>query len=308
MAVISILPNGTTSGNPNIMGNKNPPLRSETIGWNYQVSARLKKWLYSIPVDSLDGQGLAFTLTVKDCPEHSEDWAKLRDQFLKRMMRKDCIRIQWLTEWQRRGVPHLHGIAYFSIPMNPDKLVRDWLDLSNKYGSGKPAQDCKPITSVLGWLDYLCKHAARSAVHYQRSPENVPAGWNKTGRMWGYRGDWVKMESIQFEIDQEGFNKYRRIAKALHHSKVRQRLNKAVQSTIKSIPYMTVPVCLKQYIRLSNKSLFREFRSSRKSLQTSDVNMGRMMGTSDWIDQEQSLRIIAWLGSQGSQIHQRYAP
>ena len=297
MALISILPNGTTAGNPNQMGNKNPPQRSETVGWNYQVTRRLKKWFYSIPVTSLSGHGYAFTLTLKKCPKTSDEFAKLRGSYLKRLERLNYIRVQWLTEWQRRGVPHLHGIVYFDSEQDPKKLINIWCSLADpKYTAKSWAQDCKHITDVLGWLDYLAKHAGRSATHYQRSPENVPQGWKKTGRMWGARGNWEVREPMRFEIDQEGFYKYRRIAKSIYHSNVRERLNVVARSRL---AHQSL-----QNLRESNKSQFKQYSQSKRVLKVSDKDLGRMMGVSDWIDQDDSIKIITWLGSQGHRVVQ----
>lgn len=304
MAVINILPNGVTAGNPNSMGNKNPPKRSKTIGWNYQVSRRLKKWLYSIPVNSLTGHGVAFTFTVRDCPENSDDWAKLRDQLLKRLFRMDCIRLQWLTEWQARGVPHLHGIAYFESMPDPNVIKNHWCELADQYGSATWAQDVKPVTNVLGWLDYLAKHAARSSDHYQRSPENIPQGWEKTGRMWGSRGHWEVREPMRFQIDQDGFYAFRRIAKAIYHANARQRLNAKLRMLKNFGPDVTFDHP-KKAMRFFCKSELRHFVNSRSLLKVTDPNMGRMMGTSDWIDQDSSIRIINWLGSQGHRVEQK---
>lgn len=302
MATLNILPNGTTAGNPNKMGNPSPPLRSNTVGWNYQVSRRLKKWLYSIPIESLDGHGYAFTLTVRDCPPTSDDWASIRNTYIKRLMRLGCIRLQWLTEWQRRGVPHLHGIAYFEAPVNPDVIKSNWVDLADGlYGAKSYAQDSKPITSVLGWLDYLAKHAGRSANHYQRSPENIPPAWaSKTGRMWGARGAWECREPMKLEIDQNAFYAYRRITKKIYHSNVRDRLLKKISLFIPE----NFAMSKKEWTRAMCKSELKQFKNSRKILQSSDSNAGRMMGVSDWIDQEDSIRIVNWLASQGSKVRQ----
>lgn len=297
MAVINILPNGTTSGNPHKMGNKNPVKRSQTIGWNYQVTSRLKKWLYSIPVDSLTGHGIAFTLTVRDCPETSDDWAKLRNNYVKRLFRIGCIRLQWLTEWQQRGVPHLHGIAYFEKDIDPHAIKSAWTSLADKKYTAKIwAQDAKPVTNVLGWLDYLAKHAGRSATHYQRSPENIPQGWHKTGRMWGYRGDWDLREPMSFQIDQDGFYAFRRIAKGICMSNARHRLHRAIRRRVSGSSV--------DQIRELCKSELRQLTSIRKKLQISDPDQSRWRGTSDWIDQDDSIRIINWLGSQGHNVEQ----
>lgn len=313
MPLIRLYPNGSTAYNPSGVTNTSPTKRKETIGWSPHVSKRLKKWLYSIPIDSLSGQGYSFTLTVRDCPADSETWAKIRDNFIKRLFRSGCIRLQWLTEWQGRGVPHIHGIAYFDNEYSSGEIIRHWLQVSKEFNSVSYAQDSKPVHSVLGWLDYLAKHASRGYYHYQRSPDNVPDGWKKTGRVWGFRGDFLSRTPMEFQIDQAGFNQYRRIAKKLHHSKVRDRFKKVLiglikdegksipLGMIKDVPPDRLNIVLRRFF---HKSLFREYKYSKYALKSNDENLGRIMGVSDWIDIDHSQRIVMWLGSQGYDVHQ----
>lgn len=315
MPIINILPNGLSAGNPSSTGNPMPEKRKATIGWNYQVSRRLRKWLFSIPVNSLSGFGYSYTLTVRDCPTTSEDWAKIRANFIKRMSRIGMIRTQWLTEWQGRGVPHLHGIIYFDKEVNKSKIIDNWCELTKEFGSKPFAQDSKPIHSVLGWLDYLAKHAARGGYHYQRSPENIPEGWKTTGRMWGYRGTWEVREPMKFLVDDDCYYKFRRIVKKLRFSNVRERFNHVLadaslqdEKTI-NIPYnhfLKMPHDKITYVLLRslNKPLFKEFHAVKYSLKNNDKDMSHMLGISDWIDIDQSQRIIAWLGAQGHRIRQ----
>lgn len=322
MAIISILPNGSTSGNPNPNGNSQPSKRDKSQGWNYQVSRRFKRWLFSIPVDSLDGYGLAFTLTVRDCPKTPEYWAGLRDTFMKRVFRMDCIRFQWLTEWQERGVPHLHGIAYFKGFNPPSSLIFHWLEAASKYGAKPQAQNVKPVFSVKGWLDYLAKHSTRSVTHYQRSSDNIPSSWLTTGRMWGYRGDWDSREAMSFEIEQSGFYAYRRILRNYRISSVRERLNEAFQRSqalshtlndiVQSRPEGELLSAseINDFSKLKAldsliKNTSRELSYARRTLKSNDVDLSHFRGTSSWVDQDLSIQMISWLVSSGYRIHQK---
>jgi len=85
-------------------------------------------------------------------------------------------------------------------------------------GFGMEAADCSqhtaPISDVIGWLKYLSKHAARGAGHYQRLGSAIPAGWHKTGRMWGHRGQWPVDEPLGVALDDRGWYCYRRLMRA----------------------------------------------------------------------------------------------
>lgn len=300
MPSLKLYQNGVTSGKT--LGKKQMPKskRGDAKGWTVQVSRRLRKWLYSIPVDSLTGYGLAFTFTVRDCPASAEDWAELRRAFLQTLFDNDCIRAHWLTEWQRRGVPHLHGVAYWpdeeTVSEGLGVMYKAWLRLAKKYGAGPQGQEIKLVKDVKGWLEYLSKHAARSVRYYQRSSDNIPEGWKSTGRMWGYRGSWEVREPMKFYIDEPGFFVYRRIAASWWRAR-QQRLTRAkFYNDIK---------------RHNGSGIARQaLRQARipkppNKLKCGDPEQSRIMGTSDWIDIETSTKLLVWLGGQGYKVEQR---
>ncbi|MDW3810875.1 hypothetical protein [Klebsiella pneumoniae] len=136
-----------------------------------------------VHVPDLTGAAVAFTLTIRDCPPSSEDWKILRENFIKRLRRAGMVRLHWLTEWQQRGVPHLHGSPIFLMLTNLHCNL-ELIAVAEKYGCNMRSQHVVPITDMQGWFMYLAKHAGRSETHYQRNPEFVPAGWAKTGRVF----------------------------------------------------------------------------------------------------------------------------
>jgi hypothetical protein len=144
-------------------------------------------------VDSsaLDGFGYAFTFTLRDLPPTPKDWYNIRDKFIKRCQRMGLVRYHWVTEWQRRGVPHLHGCLYFPEQLTPTQLKSlkaAWCQCVGKYYALQKGQDIKVIDSMVGWLKYLAKHGSRSKYHYQRSAK--PSEWDSSGRVWGKGGEW----------------------------------------------------------------------------------------------------------------------
>ena len=153
--------------------------RGEVKGWSKTASRNNTKFLRSVYVPALDGAAVAFTLTIRDCPPTSDDWHKIRRAFVERLRRAGMVRLHWLTEWQKRGVPHLHGIAYFPAAYEAATVVWNWTAVAEKYGANIRSQHVVPITDMQGWFMYLAKHAGRSETHYQRNPEFVPAGWAK---------------------------------------------------------------------------------------------------------------------------------
>lgn len=160
------------------------------------------QWLWSIEADRLDGPGLAITLTVGTTPATSDDWGAIRDRFLQWLRDNGATRHHWLTEWTRRGRPHLH-LCVYGIPTDDTtrvKLALAWINLARSAGleAGFKGQHPEPIRDATGWLKYVAMHSARGVDHYQRT--TPPEGWTKTGRLWGKGGDWPTAEAMSIRL------------------------------------------------------------------------------------------------------------
>lgn len=261
---------GTNSYEP---GAKRPRGERGLIGgWSHGATARNIAFLRSIDETALTGDGLALTLTVKICPETSDDWHRLRDTFIKRLNRMGLIRMHWVIEWQRRGVPHLHCACYFEHTADrllPAKIVRSWCQLTEVYGSSPFAQYVLPVTDSIGWFQYVSKHAARGVHHYQRSPENIPPSWQqKTGRMWGKVGDWPTKPFGEVYLSDPAFYAFRRIVKGwrLADSRASGSRHRILAA--------------KRYLQCPEK-------------------LSRVLGASEWLPEQYQLQILFFLQSQG---------
>ena len=272
MAVMQVYQHGVTCGVP---GNNRGQggMRGTVQGWSHQASKNNVKFLRSITLDQLTGHGYTFTLTLKRCPETSDQWHKMRRAFLMRLERMGLIRLHWVTEWQRRGVPHLHGIAYFPPDSEIDYLTAipsAWLAVAHDHCAMQSGQHIAMIFSTLGWLKYLAKHSARGISHYQRCPENIPPAWQKkTGRVWGHTGQWPIEAPLRLTLCREGFNRYRRMVR-------NWRLADA---------------------RLAGSG--RRIRQARQMLQDKDRARSELRGVSEWVPQDLSLRMVEGLAAMG---------
>lgn len=293
MPVLKLYPNGLTGGVAPMSVNPAPALRSDCVGWSLKSSRSNTRFLYSVrsldlPVsaDAAPLLGLALSFTIRDCPPAHDDWYALRQAFFVRCRRRGLYRLHWLTEWQRRGVPHLHAALWFDraeveawmsknyhpfpVEAFPVLLMADWLQLSCAYRSSQYAQDIKLITNDLGWLQYLSKHAARGAAHYQRAIGSHPSGWIKTGRMWGHLGDWPVSEPLGLNLDNAGWYAFRRIVRGWRIANARQSKNPG-----------------------------RRIRSARRMLQCSKPNLSRVRGVSEWITLDLGMSILQFLSQSG---------
>jgi hypothetical protein len=200
--------------------------REAVAGWTDRSTRSNTRFLYSVDERKLSGDGFALTMTVRDCPNSHAEWHAMRRSFFKRLERMGMLRGHWLTEWQRRGVPHLHAAIWLPETGRSGAFVlhdiqQAWLSVAGEYRALSRGQSIKPIHDNVGWFQYLSKHAVRGLKHYQRSSENMPAGWQTTGRMWGHLGEWPMTEPIRFQTDNPGFWAFRRVIRSWRRADAR---------------------------------------------------------------------------------------
>lgn len=278
MPVIQLCPNGLTAGMPGDNRGK-VGIRGEVRGWTVAATRRNLRFLYSVNVPDLTGLGFAVTLTLRDCPESADVWHRLRRAFLKRMERAGLLRAHWVTEWQRRGVPHLHGAFFFPEPETARdfielraRIVSAWCEVAQAYGAAPWAQHVAPLRDTVGWLKYVAKHAARGVQHYQRSMEAVPEGWHKTGRVWGYVGEWPTRDAMRIELSHDGYYRFRRLVRSWRISRVR------VAQDWQRLP------------------------GARRMLKYPDRSESARAGVSEWVPQDVSLQMLAHLAAEGYSV------
>lgn len=245
--------------------NSTPSKRSFVGGWSHGSVRRNIDFLRSVDYSSCDGFGLVFTGTVAECPSDPDQWARLRRAFFARLDRMGLVRLHWVTEWQRRGVPHIHGIFFFadSCPSIPSRVVTAWTELTARFGSSDRGQHVGPVTDALGWAKYMAKHASRGVNHYQRSKESIPTSWHgRTGRIWGKRGDWPIFETGKFRLRREVFFSYRRLLRSWRRADAR-----------------------------ASGCRFR-IRSARSCLKSNTRNAAEVRGMSEWVPFDISTELL----------------
>jgi len=275
--LVSAYLNGSTAGSPPPPQDHDRAKRGVVKGWSTAAVRRHTKWLYSIDSDDLDGEGFAVTLTIRDTPGTAADWTATRRSFIRRLERAGLIRIHWLTEWQRRGAPHLHCAIYLRAGtdfLTAYKLILTaWLDVAGVYGASSTGQDIKRIEGVKGWLQYLSKHASRGVRHYQRM--GSPVGWEKTGRLWGHGGTWPEEEPLQFVLARSTGHRYRRLVRAWTVADARRSGDP------------------------------KRIKWARRMLACNDPKLSPVRGVSGWVPESVSLSFIVLLIDQGEGVIQR---
>lgn len=296
MPILKLYHHGLSGGFPTTMANPNPPPRGEVGGWSEAAARRNVRFLWSVRPGELTGIGLAITATVRDCPPTHDDWSKLRRAYIERLRRDGLIRGHWVTEWQRRGVPHLHGAFWLPGTVGNTAQVlslchrvrRHWLEVARAYRPVDAGQHVVPIVDDVGWFRYLAKHAARGVHHYQRAADGIPQGWKKTGRMWGHVGDWPTDEAMVIDLDQAGFWMYRRLVRRWRIAEQTQLIERCRTEGWKSG---------QQY-----RDAMRQLSRSRRMLKGGDHARSARHGISGWIPMDVQLRLLAAVAAAGHQI------
>jgi hypothetical protein len=277
MPVLRVYRHGFTAGIPPLNNSHLRGLRGDVKGWTKAATRSNNRFLWSVDERELDdGVGAALTLTVRVCPESAAEWTRMREAMVQRLRRMGLIRLHWLTEWQSRGVPHLHMAAWFErrpgYAYSVYDLVEAWLAIAGGHGAQFQGQHVTPVVDAVGWFKYLSKHAVRGLQHYQRSSENMPSSWSKTGRMWGHGGDWPVVPELRIEFDNPAYYAFRRIVRGWRLAGARAAGD-------------------------ANR-----VRAARRMLRSKQEPLGRVRGPSEWCEESVTLTIVAHLAAMGYSV------
>lgn len=191
--------------------------------------------------------------------------------------------MHWVVEWQRRGTPHLHMAVYAPDhdPHFGPKLVFAWLAVAEQFGARMNAQDYDRISGAEGWLKYLSKHAARGVRHYQRNGK--PSGWEKTGRLWGYGGEWPTDAPMTLTLDMAAYHRLRRLVRSWRVADARRALDAATTEK-------------------ARRAARQRIAYARRMLACPDRRLSSVRGVSDWIPQDTLAGFAALLHSDGMDV------
>ena len=291
MPVLTLYRHGVSMG---VAPMQNPSCRAPRdviVGWSPGAARRNLHFLQSIDERHLTGIGWALTLTVRDCPESPELWQRLIRDYFRQVGRAlgsaglKLDRYHYVTEWQKRGVPHLHGAVYISGGLldAPSFLKRVWIQYAGRYGASPLGQYVLPIAGAVGWFQYVSKHAARGIKHYQRSSKAIPGAWQSgTGRMWGKGGDWPITPPVRFDVGNPAFHTLRRWARAWRVADARSSLPGARPG--------------------HEQAARRRVVSARHCLRSPDRYLSEVRGVSEWIPEPVMQRMVTCLSGDGDVI------
>lgn len=292
--MLKIYSNGLTVGVPPSTPVMPENRGGKSTGWSEASTRSNTTFLYSVDSVSLTGYGYAFTFTLRDLPPTPADWYNIRDKFIKRCSRMGLIRYHWVTEWQRRGVPHLHGCLYFPEPLDLKQLKSlkaAWCACVGKYYALQKGQDIKFIESTVGWLKYLAKHGSRSKHHYQRSSK--PAEWDSSGRVWGKGGEWP-VRLTEHDLGRH-FYAFRRLVRRWRIADARTPLpvHDANGEVICSPGEATYSKWFPSSLNAPRNN--RRIRQARRCLLSGDRASSSVRGMSEWIPESLAFAMVGFL-------------
>jgi hypothetical protein len=299
---MKLYPHGFTLGTIPSKNNHKRAIRGDVGGWSNSSTRSNTRFLRSVDEknlnfsesgENLSGYGL--TLTLKKCPETHEDWHKMRRAFLMRVQRMGLERCHWLTEWQKRGVPHLHMAIWLPEPKSAIQAVKQrkaivahWLAIAGPYGALGIAQKVTKITDSVGWFKYLSKHASRGVSNYQRSPENIPKKWAKTGRMWGNTGNWDCREPIDLKLSDSGYYCFRRIVRGWRVADAKAEHKKIAVSKFGTVVKNE-----------KTRASLRRIKTCKNMLKCHDEILSNVRGVSEWLEMDEQLKIVDLVARMG---------
>ncbi len=278
MAIVTVGPSGFNAGRGG-QGPSDPAKRGGTSGWSAGSARRNMRWLMSVDEDQINHAGFVFTFTVRTCPESHEEWARLIHVLRKYLRRNGCVMDHWVTEWQERGAPHLHGVALFEPhtfdTFLPGQALHKWLKMTQHCGSSFLGQNVQFLDGMIAWRKYVSKHAGRGYAHYQRAKDKLPDGWQKTGRMWGKGGEWpIRQE--RHELTKDQWFVFRRLVRAALISEARREKTRGI--------FYKNP----KQVKRAHKRVFY----LRRMLRRSDRNISEVRGLSEWLPEATTLRLM----------------
>lgn len=303
---------------------RKPGKRGNASGWSPGAARRNTAFLRSVDETSLDGIGLALTLTLRNCPESKGEWQAILQAWIERQKRAGVIRLHWVMEFQRRGVPHLHVAAWYeperikapsaeaweaadAAMIHQDmrragllhqqaarKAVADWLEVASSCEPGAKGQQARPIDGPVGWFQYLAKHCGRGRNHYQRQQESHPEGWEGSPRVWGRVGAWNVLDAASVDLTVNQFYRLRRLVRSQRVARARAAAHGGSAWPADMLPgYRSI---LRGMGKPTLRHRLRLLAQARSMLRCTERKLSEVRGISEWVTEAQQMDLLRAVG------------
>ena len=197
--------------------------RARITRWTRRSAFSNTLFLLRLLYGKLPGTVWAVTLTVRDDPGPA-DWQACRRRLTNWLAKHDTItHWYWSTEWQRRGVPHLHLLICTDQWTDIPDLMNAWQGrFAAAYRPGPLGQQCRQVDSAAEWAKYLSKHTARGISNYQRQ---TPPAWQgqPVGRLWGCSRNFPLSLGDVYDLDEPRWFSMRRALRSFRQAEHRHQ-------------------------------------------------------------------------------------
>lgn len=263
--------------------NRNQKTRGVTNGWSAGVQRRFSKALGNLDLPAFMNLGLAvysMTLTIRDCPYSSESWGLLRKKFMEKLEHEGMLACVHVTEWQIRGVPHLHMVGVFDSVIEYNKIINWWCGIARTYSPRPAGQHIRTVWDLAGIMGYFRSHMNKSGKSMQRDTKLIPKGWESTGRMWGFRGGCVfgQEKNMHIAFDDSYFAA-RRLLAQLAYAQIRAAYKPEWKKLSASVLYRNAGFNRWKKLMKNRKNYLSRFSDEHKKMITD-----KMEGFNAWRD------------------------
>lgn len=167
-----------------------------------------------------------------------------------------------------------------------------WLDVASEFRPARISQRATPITGPVGWLQYLSKHAARGVAHYQR--QGMPPGWERTGRLWGYGGEWPIAEAVEGVLTTQQFWAVRRMVRRYSIASARSRAMRP--------PACNTGASFGKKPAIGTRAAWGQVRAARRLLACNSRELSTVRGVSQWVPGDLFLAFALCAGWDGTLV------
>lgn len=152
-------------------------------GWTKHTARRMRNKMMDVQTGALTHPH-ALTLAMSEAharPQHLTSAIKLVQADLTALGMTGWA---WTVEFTKNHVPHLHALADFTVPPDPESIARAWIGALHATGTTGTLtnQRIVPTYDSAGWLRYMSKSAGRGNAYY--AERHIPEHWASAPRLY----------------------------------------------------------------------------------------------------------------------------
>lgn len=152
-------------------------------GWTKATARRMRNKMMDVQTGALTHPH-ALTLTMSEAHARPQHLTSAIKQVQADLTALGMTGWAWTVEFTKNHVPHLHALASFTVPPDPESIARAWTDALTATGTTGTLtnQRVTPAYDPSGWLRYMSKSAGRGNAYY--AERHTPDHWASAPRLY----------------------------------------------------------------------------------------------------------------------------